>query len=106
MSIPAQLAQVLFDLQSQLTRRRKHYCLDEPEIRVDMLDHWYAVRRGLAGAGKGLGDDVPAAEQEWHRHRLHWSRFLKTHLLETAEDLGAEVETRKVGHGRQISCAC
>ena len=53
-----QPAQLVADLDGKLTRRGQDEALQVLALSVDMLDHRDAEGKGLARAGRRLGDDV------------------------------------------------
>ena len=54
-----QVPQLLHDLDGQLPGGGQHQALDGVRRRVHVLYHGDAEGKGLAGAGRGLGDHVP-----------------------------------------------
>jgi hypothetical protein len=95
-------AQRLGDLDAQLARRREHQRLDVVVARIGELDHRQPERRGLAGAGLRLADDVAALEQ--HRDRLLLDRAgrLVAHVPEGVEDLLGQTEFGERAHTRSL----
>ena len=55
-----QLAELLRHLHREFARRTEHEHLHAAHLDVDFLDGWDRERRGLAGTGRGLANDIAA----------------------------------------------
>ncbi len=93
-------AQRLGHLDAQLARGREHQRLDLGIVGVDVVEHRQAEGGGLAGAGLGLADHVPALQQEGDRLLLDRSGVLVAEVLEGFEERLGEARALQMSSSR------
>ena len=87
-----ELRDLLGDLDDELASRAKDDDLRRAQCGIDRLDGGNTERRGLAGAGLRLADNVRAFEQHRDRGGLNRRSLFEAHPLDRAEDFGREAE--------------
>ncbi|OIQ71701.1 hypothetical protein GALL_466790 [mine drainage metagenome] len=87
------------NLDRQLARGHQHQRLRPRQRDVDALHDRQRERRGLAGAGLRLADQVDSGEQLRDRLRLDRRRRLVTQRAQRVEQFSSEAEFGKAGDG-------
>ena len=62
---------------------------------IDVLQRRQRERRGLAGAGRGLAEQILTGDQVWDRLTLNRRRLFVAQVLERGEGFGAQAECGK-----------
>ena len=88
-----QILEVLDDLRGQLAGRGEDEGPGGAARLVDQpVEDRQPERRGLAAAGHGAGEDVPAGQCGRHRVRLDRGRAGEPELLDALEETGVELQ--------------
>ena len=86
----------LGDLYRQFPRRREHQYLRRVQFQVEIRQQRQRERRGLAGAGLRLADDVASCQQQRNRLRLDRGRQLVTERIQRFQKRRFQCHLREV----------
>ena len=93
--IGEQAAQLVCDLDGQFARGREDQTLQIVAGGVDVLNHGDAEGKGLAGAGRRLGNHVLPCEQRGNGFLLHARGQADALFLQRLQDLFADAQLLK-----------
>ena len=105
--VDREIVEVLEDLRRQLARRREDQRARRAARLADQLvQDRQQERRRLAAAGHRAGEHVPALERRRNRICLDRRRTGEPEILQTAEQVGVELELAEWHRERGCSTAC
>src|SRR5689334_9379339 len=80
-----ELAHLPRHLGTELSRRAQHEALERARLHIQLLQHRQRERGGLATAGLGLSDQVPAAQKMGNAFSLNGGELIEAELRDDGE---------------------
>ena len=107
--MPADVAEILLDLNGQLARRRQDdgtrvtdLALGHRRSRQQAVQNGNQEGRGLAGSGLCLPGDVAPCKGKRQGHGLDWRAADESGFVQTRQQARMQVETFKYGVGKRL----